>query len=75
MRTCIVDSRNQQANAVRPLAIMLCVGLCAVTDLVNNTVKRDRATVGHFRGQGLLFHEVGENTGIGGEAGDRDTKV
>lgn len=54
---------------------MLCVGLCAVADLSYDSVEGDGAAVCHSRAEGLLFHEVGEDAGVGAEAGDGDAHV
>lgn len=54
---------------------MLCVGLCAITDLGYNSIERDGAAVCHARAERLLFHEVGEDAGVGAEAGDSDAHV
>jgi len=53
------------------------LGVClrAVTYLCDDTLEGDRSAVSHFRGEGLLLHEVEEDAGIGGEAGDGDTEV
>lgn len=54
---------------------MLRVCLGAVTDLGDDALEGDRAAVGHFRGERLLLHEVEEDAGVGGEAGDGDAEV
>jgi len=36
---------------------------------------RGMAAVGQARGERLLFHEVGEDPGVGCEAGEGETKV
>ena len=54
---------------------MLRIGLRAVADHVDDALDGDGAAVGHFRGEGLLLHEVGEDAGVGGEAGEGDGEV
>lgn len=54
---------------------MLGICLRPVADLCDNALEGDRPAVCHFRGEGLLLHEVEEDTGVGGEAGDGDAEV
>ncbi len=66
MWASLVDTCYQQSHAVRSLAVVLGVGLCAVADGGDEAFKRDGAAVGEAGGEGLLFHEVGEDAGVGG---------
>ena len=75
MRTLGVDARDQQPDAVGPLAVLLCVELRAVGDARGDVGEEDGAVVGQARGEGLLLHEVGEDAGVGGEARERKTIV
>lgn len=54
---------------------MLGVGLGTVTDRGDDSFEGDGAAVGEARGEGLLLHVVGEDAGIGGEAGESDAQV
>ena len=54
---------------------MLCVRLCAVADLGHDALDGDGAAVGHAGREGLGFHEVGEDAGVGGEAGEGEGEV
>ena len=38
-------------------------------------LERDGAAVGQARGERLLLHEVGEDTGVGGQAGEGEAQV
>jgi hypothetical protein len=75
MRTCVVDPSYQQSYAIRPLPVVLSVGLSTVTYLIDNAFHRHGAPVCHFRGEALLFHEVGENAGVRRKPGNSDTHV
>lgn len=75
MRSRLVHPSNQQTNAIRPLAVDLCRCLSAVADLGDYAFEGYGTAVGHFRCERLLFHEVGEDAGVGGEAGEGDTDV
>ena len=75
MRSRLVHAGNQQSNTIRPLAVDLCRSLSAVADLGYDAFEGDRTAVGHLRCERLLFHEVGEDAGVGGEASERDTEV
>ena len=70
-----VHAGNQQADAVRPPPILLGVGLRAVGDAGGDFGEGDRAVVGQAGGEGRLLREVGEDAGVGGEAGERDAEV
>jgi hypothetical protein len=75
MRTCLVYTSNEQADAVRTLAVVLRVSLGPVADGGYEALEGDGAAVGEARGQGLLFHEVGEDASVGGEAGEGEAEV
>lgn len=51
------------------------IPLRASGDLIDDAFNRNRAAVGQFRGKGLLFHKVREDTGVGSETGEGETKV
>ena len=70
-----VDAGDQEADAVRPLAVLLGVDLSAVADAGRDLGELHGAVVGEAGGERLLFHEVGEDAGVGGEAGERDAVV
>ena len=75
MRASRVHTRDQQPDAVGSLAVVLGVGLGAVADAGGDVGEEDGAAVGQARGEGLLFHEVGEDAGVGGQAGESDAVV
>ena len=75
MRSTLIYPRDQQADAVRSLAVVLRVGLGAVADGGHEARDGDCAAVGQAAGEGLLFHEVGEDAGVGGEAGEGEAEV
>ena len=75
MGTSCVDAGDQQAHAVGSAAVLLGVGLGAVGDARGDVGEQDGAVVCEARGEGLLAHEVGEDTGVGGEAGEGDAVV
>jgi len=54
---------------------MLSVDLSFVGDRVNDSVDRNRAVVEEAGGHGLLAHKVGEDSSIGGEAGEGNTEM
>lgn len=54
---------------------MLGVGLCAVANGGHEAFEGDGAAVGEAGGEGLLLHEVGEDAGVGGEAGEAEAEV
>jgi hypothetical protein len=49
--------------------------LRTVADAGGDVGEQDGTGVGEARGEGLLLHEVGEDAGIAGEAGQRDAVV
>ncbi len=75
MRALGVDARDQQADAVGSFAVLLRVGLGAVADAGGYLGEGDGAVVGQAGSEGLLFHEVGEDAGVGGEAREGDAVV
>ncbi len=75
MRSQLIYARNQQSDTVGAFAVLLRVDLRAVADHIDDALDGDGAAVGHFRGEGLLFHEVGENAGVGGEASESDGEM
>ena len=75
MRTSLVDTRNQQTDTVGALSVVLRVDLGFIGDSVDDACDGDRTVVEQARGHGLLSHEVGEDTGVGGETGKRYTEV
>jgi len=75
MRARLIDASNQEADAVGSFAVVLGVGLRAVADGGNEALERDGAAVRQARGQRLLLHEVGEDAGVGCEAGEREAEV
>lgn len=46
-----------------------------VGDLVDDAFEGNGAAVGHLRGEGLLLHEVGEDAGVRGKAGEGEPEV
>ena len=66
MRPGLVHAGDEETDAIRSLAVVLRVCLGAVADLRNQAFDGDGARVGHLRCQALLFHEVGEDAGVGG---------
>ena len=75
MGTSVVHASNEQAHPIRSLAILLCIGLRAVTDLVDYTFDRDRSAICHFGGESLLFHEIREDASIGRQTSQSYTKM
>lgn len=75
MRATGVDAGDQEPDAVGSLAVMLGVCLRAVADAGGDLRERNGAAVGEAGGEGLLFHEVGEDARVGGEAGEGDAVV
>ena len=71
----IVNAGDQETDAIGSFTVVLRVCLGAVADLRYQAFDGDGARVGHFGCEALLFHKVGEDAGIGGEAGERDTEV
>lgn len=70
-----VDAGDEQAYAVRALAVVLGVCLGAVAYPRGDFGEQDGAIVGQARGEGLLLHEVGEDASVGGETGEGDAIV
>lgn len=70
-----INTRDQETHTIRSLAVVLCVSLCAVADARCDFGEEDGPVVGEARGERLLFHEVGEHTGVGGETGQTQAIV
>ena len=75
MRSPGVHARDQQTDTVGSAAVLLGVCLGAICDARGNFGEEDRAVIGQARGEGLLAHEVGEDAGVGGKAGEGDAVV
>lgn len=75
VRAGVVDAGHKQAHAVGPLAVVLGVGLRAITNLRDNAFHRDWSAVGHLGTERLLLHEVGKDAGVGGQASDGNGHV
>jgi hypothetical protein len=75
MRTRFVYACDQKTNAVGSLAVVLGIGLGAVADGGDEAFEGEGAAVDEARREGLLFHEVGEDAGVGGEAGEGEADV
>lgn len=71
----LVHARNQESDAIRPLSVVLGVGLRAVADGGYEALERDGAAVGQAGGERLLLHEVGKDAGVGRQAGQGETEV
>ncbi len=75
MWASLIDTCYQQSHAVGPLTVVLGVGLCAVANGGDEALKGDGATISEAGGEGLLFHEVGEDAGVGGETSEGEAEV
>jgi hypothetical protein len=75
VRARLVDAGNEEPDAVGALTVVLRVGLCAVANRGHQALQRDGAAVGEAGGERLLFHEVGEDACIGGEAGEGEADM
>ena len=71
----LIHACYQQSNAIRSFTVDLCRSLGAVADLGDYAFERYGAAVGHFGGEGLLFHEVREDAGIRGKSSESNAKV
>ena len=71
----LINARNQESDTVGPTPVVLSVDLSFVSDRVNDSVDRDGAVVEEAGGHGLLAHKVGEDSSIGGEAGEGNTEM
>lgn len=71
----LVDARHQESDAVGPLAQMLGVLLGLLAEEVDEVAEGHVAAVGQAVAEALLLHEVGEDAGVRGEAGDGDADV
>lgn len=70
-----VYSGNEQTYAIWSLAVVLCVCLCTVANSRCDFGKCDGSVVSQSRGEGLLFHEVGEHARVGGKTGEGNAIV
>ncbi len=70
-----VNADDEEADTVWALAVMLCVGLSAVRDGGDRGLDLDGAAVSHAGLECLLLEGVGEDTGVGREAGETEAKV
>lgn len=75
MRTCLIDTSDEEADTIRALAVVLGVCLGALADGGDDALEGDGAAVGEARGEGLLLHEVGEDASVGGQASEGDAEV
>ena len=75
MRAGFVDAGDEETNAVGALAVVLRVHLRFIGDGVDDAGDGDWTVVEEARGHGLLPHEVGEDTSVGGETGEGDAEV
>lgn len=75
MGASFVDTGNKESDTVRTTTVVLGVDLGFIGDGVYDAGYRDGAVVEEAGGHGLLAHEVGEDTGVGGEAGEGDAEV
>jgi hypothetical protein len=64
MRPLVINTREQQTDTVRSLAIVLGIGLRAVTDGGYCAGDGQGAAVCEAGGEGLGLEEVGEDTGV-----------
>ncbi len=75
MGSGFVHACDEESDTVWSLAIVLGIGLGAVTDERDEPGDGDCAAVGEAGREGLLFHEVREDAGVGGETGETESKV
>ena len=75
MCSSLVHTCYQQPYTIGTFPEHLSGGLRAVTDLSDDPLNGDGTAIGHFRGERLAFHEIGEDAGIGGETGESETEV
>lgn len=75
MGASFVNTGNKESDTVRTTAVVLGVDLGFIGDGVYYTGYRDGAVVQEAGGHGLLAHEIGEDAGVGGEAGEGDAEV
>lgn len=66
----LIHANDDKANAVWALAVVLGVRLGAVADGGDGALNRECAAICQTRGERLRLEEVGEDTGVGGEAGE-----
>lgn len=75
MGSSFVDAGNKEADTIWTTAVVLGVDLGFIGNSVDDTGYGNGAVVEEAGGHGLLAHEVGEDAGVGGEAGEGDTKM
>lgn len=75
MGPALVDAGDEEADAVGSLAVALGVGLGLLPNHVDEGADGHGAAVGEAVAETLLLHEVGEDAGVRGEAGDGDAGV
>ena len=75
MRAACVCACDEETYTIRSPSVLLRVGLGAGGDLGYNVGERDGSGEGETFGEGLLFHEVGEDAGVGSEAGECEAVV
>lgn len=75
MGSGFVDAGNKEADTIWTTTVVLGVDLGFIGDGVDDTGYGNGAVVEETGGHGLLAHEVGEDAGVGGEAGEGDTKM
>lgn len=75
MWTSLVNAGYEESYAVGTPAVVLRVDLGFISDGVDDAGDWNRSVVEETGGHGLLAHEVGEDTGVGGEAGEGNTEV
>lgn len=71
----LVDAGNEQADAIGALAVDLGVDLGLVANHADEVADGHGAAVGQAVAEALLLHKVGEDAGVGCEAGDGDAGV
>lgn len=71
----LVDAGNEETHSVWSFTVVLGICLGAVADGSDEAFDGDGAVVGHAGGERLVFHEVGEDAGVGGETGERESNV
>lgn len=75
MGSGFIDTGDEESYTIRSFTIVLGIGLGAVTDGGNESFDGDCTVVGHAGREGLVFHEVRENAGIGCETCEGETNV
>ena len=75
MRAAGVCACDEETYTIRSPSVLLRVGLGAGGDLGDDVGEWDGSGEGEAFGEGLLFHEVGEDAGVGSEAGECEAVV